>query len=291
MSSEGTSLESLTQGLSSVAVSMAYSAPVDGLAHIRVYPPVAGRANEAPRRERHDVQVYDCRSIAHLLDMDVAGFSFQRAPTQFDDFFNEEAVREHYYPEVVAVLRDSLKAKAVFVFDHNVRSQPRSDRKQPGVRAPVDGAHNDYTLASGPRRIEEILTENGAAHLIGKRAALVNLWRPLRGPVQDHPMAVCDARTTRLDDFIPTRIEHYLEDNLETPHLTGEVYSFRHSAAHRWFFASDMQPEEVLLLKCFDTADDGTAKFTGHTGFKNPMCPPDFLPRESIEARTVVVYE
>jgi hypothetical protein len=52
-----------------------------------------------------------------------------------------------------------------------------------------------------------------------------------------------------------------------------------------------MQPEEMLLLKCFDTADDGTARFTGHTGFENPTCPPDFLPRESIEARTVVVYE
>jgi hypothetical protein len=291
MPSENPSLENLTQGLDSVSVSMAYSAPVDGLAHIRIYPPVAGRSNEAPRRERHDVKVYDCRSIADQLDMDVAGFSFQRAPTTFSDFFNEEAVREHYYPEVVSVLREQLKAQAVFVFDHNVRSQPRSDQKQAGVRAPVDGAHNDYTLNSGPRRINEILAYNGASDLIGKRAALVNLWRPLRGPVQDHPMAVCDARTTHLDDFIPTRIEHYLEDNLETPHLTGEVYSFRHSEAHRWFFASDMQSEEVLLLKCFDTAHDGIARFTGHTGFKNPACPPDFLPRESIEARTVVVYE
>ena len=51
-----------------------------------------------------------------------------------------------------------------------------------------------------------------------------------------------------------------------------------------------MQPNELILLKCFDTADDGRAIFTGHTGFRNPACPPDFRPRESIELRTVVVY-
>jgi hypothetical protein len=28
-----------------------------------------------------------------------------------------------------------------------------------------------------------------------------------------------------------------------------------------------------------------------HTGFSNPECPPDFVPRESIEARTLVIFE
>ncbi len=279
-----------TEGLNYLEVSMAYSAPVDGAARIRVYPPASGLKIEAPKRERHAVKVFDCRPLADSLDMDVAGFALKRCPTKFTDFFNDEAVRKHYYPVVVRALRELLGAEAVFVFDHNVRSQPRTDNREPGVREPVDGAHNDYTMSSGPRRIREVLTENRAEHLLGNRAALVNLWRPLRGPVLDRPLAICDARTTHPDDFIPTQIEHYQEDKLDTPHLTGEVYSFRHSARHRWFFAPEMQPDEVLLLKCFDTASDGTARFTGHTGFTNPECPADFLPRESIEARTVVVY-
>ena len=110
------------------------------------------------------------------------------------------------------------------------------------------------------------------------------------GPVQDHPLAICNARATQLEDFIPTEIQHFLEDDLDTPHLTGEIYSFQHSDKHRWFYVSDMQPSEVMLLKCFDTADDGRAMFTGHTGFRNPACPADFRPRESIELRTVVVF-
>ena len=44
---------------------------------------------------------------------------------------------------------------------------------------------------------------------------------------------------------------------------------------------------EVILLKCYDSADDGRACFTGHTGFLNPNLPKTFTPRESIEARTL----
>lgn len=273
-----------------VTVRMAYTAPVDGAAYVRIYPPSAERKSEAPRRERHDVPVYDCRPVAHELDMDVAGFALRALPSAFTSFFDSAAVETHYYPEVANLLKQELHASHVFVFDHNVRSQERVDQGELGVRTPVDSAHNDYTLASGPRRIHEVLEANDALHLLDRRAALVNLWRPIRGPVQDHPLAICDARSTQLDDFIPTHIEHYLEDQLDEPHLTGEVYSFRFSEAHHWWFAPDMQPDEALLLKCYDTIEDGRARFTGHTGFRNPACPEDFRPRESIEARTVVVY-
>lgn len=275
--------------LDSVTARMAYTEASE-MAHIRVYPPSSGKKMDAPRRERHDVSVYDIRPVVHELRLDVAGFSLERAPTRFADFFDADAVRRDYYPDVIEVLKKHVGALEVFVFDHNVRSKQRASAGQDGVREPVDGAHNDYTLSSGPRRIREVLEDNYALHLSQHRAALINVWRPIRGPVQDHPLAICDARTTSIHDFIPTAIEHYSEDNLTTPSLTGEVYSFSHSEQHRWFYASDMQPDEVLFLKCFDSASDGRALFTGHTGFKNPACPEDFLPRESIEARTVVVY-
>lgn len=68
------------------------------------------------------------------------------------------------------------------------------------------------------------------------------------------------------------------------------IYALRHNPGHRWYFASEMQPNEVLLLKCYDSRQDGRARFMPHTGFKNPDCPSEFTPRESIEARTLVVY-
>lgn len=276
--------------LNFVQTAMSYTAPVTGKARVRAYPPASGRKIESPKRERIEVKVYDCRPIAHALTLDVAGFELVKSNSSVSNFYDAEHVRQHYYPEVVNTLKRATGARAVFVFDHNVRNKPLADRKEPGVREPVDGAHNDYTLDSGPRRIREVLRDNDASHLANYRAALINLWRPISGPVQDHPLAICDARTTSLNDFIPTEIEHYLEHDLETPHLTGQIYSFQHSPQHRWFYVSDMQPDEALLLKCFDSATDGRACFTGHTGFINPECPAEFIPRESIEARTVVVF-
>ena len=273
-----------------VMAQMAYTKPVVGEARIRVFPPSSGRKIESPERERIPVPVYDCRPILAELTLDEAGFQVLSHRSAFHDFYDPEQVKKVYYPESVELIKAATGALEVFIFDHNVRNQTRSDRGEIGVREPVDGAHNDYTLSSGPRRIREILQDNDALKYIDHRAALINSWRPIVGPVQDFPLAVCHARTTKLDDFIPTEIQHYLEGNLETPSLTGEIYSFQHSDAHRWFAVSDMQPDEAYLLKCFDTADDGRAIFTGHTGYRNPACPPDFKPRESIELRTVVVF-
>ncbi len=59
---------------------------------------------------------------------------------------------------------------------------------------------------------------------------------------------------------------------------------------HRWYDAPDVQPDEVLFLECCDAAGDGRACFTGYTGFRSPAGPGDFIPRESIEARTVAVF-
>jgi hypothetical protein len=275
---------------SAIRVKMAYSVPVDGDAVIRIFPPNSGKSMETPARVRHDMMVTDCRPIADELSMDTAGFAFQKAPTSFTNFFDTQAVKTRYYDECANLLKQTLDAEAVFVFDHNVRSRERSDAGQEGVRRPADGAHNDYTLTSGPRRIREVLEENDAASLLDRRAALINLWRPLRGPVQDHPLGICDARSTSPDDFMATRIEHFVEGELEAPNLSGEVYLFLHNPAHRWYYVSDMRADEALFLKCFDTAEDGRARFTGHSSFCNPASPEHALPRESIEVRTVVVY-
>ena len=277
-------------GLNHIDVDMAYTRATSEPARVTVWPPSSGRPLETPPRERVRVPVYDCRPIADTLTLDVAGFQMLKAPTAFDDYYVPERVTAEYYPEMRELMKRATGALDVFIFDHNVRNQTRSDRGELGVRMPTDGAHNDYTMSSGPRRIREVLEDNEATHLLEHRAAVVNLWRPIVGPVQDHPIAICDARTTHLDDFIPTKITHYVEGDLEKPALVGEIYSFRHSDAHRWFMVSDMQPDEVLLLKCYDTAHDGRALFTGHTGFPNPESPPDTKPRESIELRTVVVF-
>jgi len=109
-------------------------------------------------------------------------------------------------------------------------------------------------------------------------------------PPPIEPLAVCDARSVAPEDLVVTDIHHFGEDDLAVPRHRGQIYSVRYNAAHRWFYASNMQPDEFLLLKCYDSRADGRARFMPHTGFRNPTCPSEFVPRESIEARALVIF-
>ncbi len=51
-----------------------------------------------------------------------------------------------------------------------------------------------------------------------------------------------------------------------------------------------MQADEPVLIRCFDSAPEGAARFSAHTGFDDPTSPPDAPPRESLEVRTLVFF-
>jgi len=270
---------------------MGYLGPNDGPMQVRIYPPSSGLATVRPSSVKHTMSIRDARSIADHLRLDEQGFQLHSHRSAFDDFYVEAAVRERYYPEVQSVVRSLTGAAAVIVFDHNVRSAARAARGELGVRVPVDQVHNDYTEQSGPKRKREILEAAARSDLADRHVAFVNLWRPIIGPVLDNPLAVCEAGSVAPGDFVATDILHFGENDLQHPRHSGQIYSVRHNPAHRWFYLSAMRSDEVLLLKCYDSRIDGRARFMPHTGFNNPDCPPDFMPRESIEARTLVVFE
>ena len=283
--------ELISYNLPSVSGQLSYLAPGIDRAEVRVFPPSSGLAAERPASTPRTVPIHDARPIASDLSLDAQGFELHSRRSAFADFYDEAAVREYYYPEVRAIVRSLTGALEVVVFDHNVRSAVRAARGELGVRLPVDQVHNDYTLESGPKRRLEVLEAAGRSDLANRRVAFVNLWRPIVGPVCDNPLAVCDARSVSPKDLVITDIHHFGEEDVKVPRHRGQIYSVHYSAAHRWFYVSQMQPDELLLLKCYDSRADGRARFMPHTGFRNPACPSDFVPRESIEARTLVVFD
>ena len=123
-------------------------------------------------------------------------------------------------------MEEILSAHKVIVFDHNVRSQVKADAGQEGVREPIEGAHNDYTLSSGPRRIAEVLKDRGYLTLIQKMA-LVNFWRPIIEPVEDMPLAICDAQTTELKISSPQKLS-ISRGKFSNANFNGEIYSFKY---------------------------------------------------------------
>ena len=74
------------------------------------------------------------------------------------------------------------------------------------------------------------------------------------------------------------------------PDRRGEVYRLTYSPEHRWLYFPDMDPEEVIFIKCWDSLEDGRARFSAHTAFDDPSCPPGSPPRQSIEIRTLVMW-
>jgi hypothetical protein len=276
--------------LPGVAAQLNYLAPGDDAPQVRIYPPSSGLPTAQPTLANHSVTIRDARPIAKELRLDEHGFELHVRRTSFAAFYDAAAVRARYYPEVQGLVQELLGALTVIAFDHNVRSVVRAARGDRGISAPVAQVHNDYTERSGPRRKGEILEAAGRADLADRHVAFVNLWRPIVGPVLDNPLAVCDARSVGPSDLVATEILHFGDDDLVEPRHRGAVQSVRYNPEHRWCYVSAMQPDEFLLLKCYDSRTDGRARFVPHTGFDHPARPPEFVPRESIETRTLVVF-
>lgn len=245
-------------------------------------PPPGVPRTTAVYRE-HTVTIRDVRPIASKVSLDREGFALVRAASRVRDFYDEESIRAQYYPEAVSLLKDLTGAERVLVFDHTIRRRiPGATDRVAGVpRQPVPRVHNDYTVKSGPQRVRDLLGEE-APELLFHRFSVINVWRPIRGPVLDSPLAVSDARSVEPEDLVAT--------DLVYPDRTGEIYYVKFNPSHLWFYAPEMREDEAMLIKCFDSAEDGRARFVPHSAFVNPHAPTDAPPRESIELRTLVFH-
>ena len=241
--------------------------------------PVSGIETSARVSEKHTVPIYDIRTQMDNASLDGNGFCFIHNSLPQLDFFDPDTVKTNYYPMCAEYVQRATGAARVMAFDHNVRDKDLTD--QAGVNFPVRFAHNDYTEKSGPQRVHDLMGDEASA-LLERRYLFINVWRPLRGPVLDTPLAVCDAASLDTQDFIATDLIYH--------DRTGEIFSFRFSKSHRWVFLRNMRADEILLLKCFDSATDGRARYTAHSAFRDPRAAADVPVRRSIEVRTIAFF-
>ena len=90
-----------------------------------------------------------------------------------------------------------------------------------------------------------------------------SVWRPLRGPVQDVPLGFVDYRTVD-----PEKDLH--ESDLFFPERRGEIYAISPNDNHKWYYVRDQYPDDVALIKCFDT-QEGVAKRKLFVAFELPL--------------------
>jgi len=231
----------------------------------------------------YDVPVVDARSLEPAPSLDREGFELVRRPTAMTDFYDADAIERIYYPEVIQLLQDATGAREVHIFDHTIRVQDDGKRREKKMRPPVPVIHNDYTEASAPIRIGVELATDAAARFLAGRYAMVNVWRSFGGSAMRAPLAIADAQSLTKDDFVATDLVY--EDR------TGEIYQNVYRPGQRWHYVSDMQRDEAVLLKCFDSATDGRARYTAHGAFINAAADPTTPARESIEVRAALSFD
>ena len=244
------------------------------------YEPPPGTPPRNTRPETHKVSIVDARDTADRLSLDREGFVLRRQPSAARDFYDEEEIRAVYYPECERLMREATGARRVVAFDHIVRNAAKS-AKGNQIKLPASRVHNDYTAKSAPQRVRDLMGAE-AEDLLRHRFAINNVWRPIRGPLLQSPLALCDAQSLADENLIPSELRY--------PDRIGEIYAITYNPAQRWYYFPKMQADEAVLIRCFDSAREGAARFSAHGAFDDPHTPPDAPPRESIEVRTLVFF-
>ncbi|CZT23306.1 related to 7alpha-cephem-methoxylase P8 chain [Ramularia collo-cygni] len=262
-----------------------------------------------------EAPVHNIRGSEAQFDTNNSGFAVYNSPAKEKTFQDEQAVRTGYYQEVEDLLRRQLPdIKKVVIFDHTLR---RREKNAP--RQPVQQVHVDQTPGAADVRVRRHLPADEAEQLLKGRYQIINVWRPIENPATDFPLAVIDWRTTEPKDFIPVdlmypqRPDSAMDDDdrgkeklpdeqsywsTEGYEARGETLAVAANSSHKFYYMKDMTPDEVMLLKCFDSFGEGMpmgskglAVRTPHTAFVDPATPSDARGRQSIEVRCLVFYE
>jgi hypothetical protein len=242
---------------------------------------------EAPENtvfDKHRLVIRDARAAPIRLSLDQHGATFLEHQSSVHVFDDEQQIIDRYYPESAEVIKTATGASRVLIFDHNIRLGHsltlQADQQNQG--RPVMHAHTDFTEASAVRRLQDLVGDE-AVHLLHHRVMQVNLWRPIRGPVRDAPLAVCDASSIGPQGLAPV--------DLIYPHRRGEIYYLSYDPAQRWFFLPDMLTTEAWIFKNFDSEAVGAIGSAAHSAFNDPRPYTRSLPRESIEVRAFAFFD
>lgn len=236
-----------------------------------------------PVYREHEVAIRNGRPVRGEFKLDTHGFVFADHNTTMKDFTDEAERKAVYDKEVAALIRKHSGAAEVIVFDHTIRVGDEKVQQSTGARPPVKGVHNDYTEKSAPQRLREIVGDAEAERRLKKRWGIIQVWRPIRGKVMIDPLGMCDGRTIPEKGFILVQRRY--------KYRTGEVYHIAYNPAHVWYHFPQMERNEALVFKVFDSDPNVETRFTAHSAFDDPNTPPGAPPRESIETRTFAFWD
>ncbi|MED5534087.1 MAG: CmcJ/NvfI family oxidoreductase [Pseudomonadota bacterium] len=244
-----------------------------------VYRPSVGgakaRLDLSGNYSKREIEILDGRDLLETFSVHEQGFQLVKHKSVVTDIYDTGQRAQLHDVECCELVTTATEAAYTHVFDHTLRSSDSSRRKEKRSREPTTVVHNDYTPRSGPQRVRDLMG-NKAKTLLQNHFAIINVWRPVR-PVDSFPLAMCDARTVQPELLI--RAERRAKNRI------GEIYVALFDSKQRWIYFPGMETDEALLIKTYDSREDGRARWCIHTAFDADITNPNARPRESIETR------
>ncbi|KAI1669668.1 hypothetical protein L13192_07127 [Pyrenophora tritici-repentis] len=248
--------------------------------------PPDGLSRENFDTGKQPLQIRDARCFAP--DIAVNGFCLADIPTAvpYEQFFQTATIESTYVKELQAGLREVFQARHVRVVDYQVRQRhPAFPQIDDGTDAsllraqPANLAHIDFTYDEAVNMLKTLYGK-AADELLRHRWQLINTWRPLKGPLLDWPLAVCDASS------FDSESDGIAADAVYST-WSYENILVHHNPKQRWHYFSRQLPNELLLFKC-SGSDPSEVGPCPHASFPINSSEGVIAPRESIEARAFV---
>jgi hypothetical protein len=236
--------------------------------------------------------------------MDRLGVSLAHLESKCANFYDSAEVERVFYPEIEKLLLEFFPdATDALVYNHDVFDKDYAgdrtedqDNKNPGVNARYATlVHNDLNDNSGRVRCRELLTKNlrnfgreqhcteeEADAKMSRRFVSINLAKPME-TVEQFPFILC-AWPSFADQAYITNYRIY-DDRV------GETTRFTYRAEHEWYWFPQQKPNEVSMLKCYDSVTDGSvSRYSFHTACIDPTAPEDARNRKNVVVRAFVFF-
>lgn len=236
--------------------------------------------------------------------MDKLGLSLAHLESKCVNFYDAAEVERVFYPEIEKLLLDFFPgATDALVYNHDVFDKDyEGDRtedqenKNPGVNARYANiVHNDLNDNSGRVRCRELLTKNlrnfgrtqhyteaEVDEKMSRRFMSINLAKPME-TVQQFPFVLC-AWPSFAD-------QPYINNYRIYDDRVGETTRFTNHPEHEWYWIPQQRPDEVSMLKCYDSVTDGTvSRWSFHTACVDPTVPENAPCRKNVVVRSYVFF-
>jgi hypothetical protein len=270
---------------------------------------VLGTRDQDTRR----LPVHDVRGREDAFNFKENGFRYVTHLSSLDasqgHFLNDDMITRTYYSEVEDLLREQLPGiNAVHHLGHIIRSAPRRTDFSEQAETPIDPAWNKPDRGAAPApRVHIDFTKLGV-HLVliqafgedlanaitksGKRYMAFSIWRPIK-TIRRDPLGICDATSVKAGELV--KLKRLYPDG-----KTGENVVVKAAAEekmgcqHVWYWMSGQTPQEVLMIKIFDSEDEDweggeKVRVGPHCSFHLEGTEEEAV-RESIEVRVVVCF-